>query len=1018
MNKEYQENLLEFWMKLLPNIKDRNELDSFIKKYWDYKLEDVLQEISVIQNDICSVDMKYSCEQENEYDKMFDKLSEKYMWSEFLRSILKRETIELRKIIYESTIVGNKEKLFENLFKSMLEGCYSISLRVIYEEYNNINRDKTPEEDNSTKSFNEMLFDSKYISYIHNSHPELIRILRINLKNFLELISDILCETKINIDCIKENINEQIRVIENIEVSMGDSHRGGKSVCVLLFNDGIKIVYKPRKLESEIAFFSLIDYLNAKKIKNFCKLKKFKFYTCKNHGWVEFIDYEQCEDEQQVKNFYLRMGELLGILYILNAKDFHSENIICSKEHPILIDLETLLHGVSFETGLKLGGACDEALDLVNNSVMKIGLLPMTIVNPKNGKHINIGAMGSEGEQESPFASLAVIEDEKGKVSIKQYYSTLNYKNNIPRINQEVKKAVYYIDSIIFGFEIVYDYIHKNKDEFVRDIKKFFENIEHNRIIIRSTNVYDQLLRTSYHPDLLMDKWSRKIFLLKLLEVTDVNISDDIFKAELLDMYNGDIPFFSCNLKTEDIVDSRNNVLNSSMKIEMMTQMINKINNLSMMDKKRQIGFIRVSFLEEMEKNGVSDEKLLLDFLNLNKKNSKLEVDYSEIVERLIKIILSQRITTKKEDVNKCVWLEVNRNPGWPTFISYTKPDLYAGLIGMYLVLNMCEDISKNEDLSLISKQIKEAILHNYNDILANNKPILGAFTGVFGIIYMLCKEVRSESSLDILSWCIRNINISDVNENDIIGGGAGIIKVLLLAKKLLGNYQNKYTLEIDEINRANAKLINHIKESAIRDLEYIHWGEEGYVGYAHGTAGIIDALTDYYRDTHDGTILSYIKGGYAYISQNFSTTERNWFKDKNRNVYSKGWCHGAPGILLLQLNLLKTFNEKIVNTNDLRDTVNIIIDNGFGEDYCLCHGDMGNLIILNKVASCLDDSKLKKNVKQQLKITILELREKIYGDYFYYKENWSLMLGVPSILAGILDIEYEKDLCSLLTLN
>lgn len=60
---------------------------------------------------------------------------------------------------------------------------------------------------------------------------------------------------------------------------------------------------------------------------------------------MEAISYSECNTLDEVSDFYYKIGELLCILYTLNSKDFHCENIIADGDSPVLIDLETLLHG-------------------------------------------------------------------------------------------------------------------------------------------------------------------------------------------------------------------------------------------------------------------------------------------------------------------------------------------------------------------------------------------------------------------------------------------------------------------------------------------------------------------------------------------------------------------------------------------------------------------------------------------------------------------------------------------------
>jgi lantibiotic modifying enzyme len=108
----------------------------------------------------------------------------------------------------------------------------------------------------------------------------------------------------------------------------GDRHRGGKSVTLLKFSSGLRLVYKPRCLRVDVHFQGLLQWLN--KYSQECMFKTIKVLDAGEHGWMEFVDSEECGDDQQFSRFYWRMGGHLALLYVLEATDFHFENLVCS----------------------------------------------------------------------------------------------------------------------------------------------------------------------------------------------------------------------------------------------------------------------------------------------------------------------------------------------------------------------------------------------------------------------------------------------------------------------------------------------------------------------------------------------------------------------------------------------------------------------------------------------------------------------------------------------------------------
>ena len=77
-------------------------------------------------------------------------------------------------------------------------------------------------------------------------------------------------------------------------------------------------------------------------------------------------------DEQQVASFYIRLGRLLSLLYVLQANDFHYENLIAAGDHPVLIDCESFFNGEAASDAASVSPIAP----FVARSVLNTGLLP------------------------------------------------------------------------------------------------------------------------------------------------------------------------------------------------------------------------------------------------------------------------------------------------------------------------------------------------------------------------------------------------------------------------------------------------------------------------------------------------------------------------------------------------------------------------------------------------------------------------------------------------------------------
>ena len=105
---------------------------------------------------------------------------------------------------------------------------------------------------------------------------------------------------------------------------------------------------------------------------------------------MEHIDYKSCFNKNEANDFYTRSGNLLCLLYLLNAVDFHHENLIAHGSFPVLVDLESLFHARLKVDQIDKKSAVVKATELVDNSVQSISLLPTKISKRVGDKDISL----------------------------------------------------------------------------------------------------------------------------------------------------------------------------------------------------------------------------------------------------------------------------------------------------------------------------------------------------------------------------------------------------------------------------------------------------------------------------------------------------------------------------------------------------------------------------------------------------------------------------------------------------
>src|SRR5438094_1579388 len=64
-------------------------------------------------------------------------------------------------------------------------------------------------------------------------------------------------------------------------------------------------------------------------------------------------------------------------------------------------------------------------------------------------------------------------------------------------------------------------------------------------------------------------------------------------------------------------------------------------------------------------------------------------------------------------------------------------------------------------------------------------------------------------------------------------------------------------------------------------------------------------------------------------------------------------WCHGAPGIGLARLSTIEQLDDPEVR-GEIDAALHTTLNQGFGQNHSLCHGDVGNLELLLRAGQVL----------------------------------------------------------------
>lgn len=931
----------------------------------------------------------------------------------------------------------NKLVIQNSYLEQLIGRLNQVSTRALIQELNICKKlgelsGKTPEEEYQFYLENQ-LTKADYYYELMDAYPVLFRIL-------FEIISMSADNYALMLKSL-ENDKEEIELrlceklpfnkILKIKSGISDFHRKGKSVFILELDNMQKILFKPRSLKCDEQYQKFIIWLGAN-----CdiKMKTYKTIDRDEYGWCEYVPYKVCDSERGIVNYYKRLGILIFSNYLLQVYDIHYENIIARGEYPIIVDLETIMANYS---SFEIDTARDSANKKLWDSVLHEGILPKYIWGKDGKSGINLsGIAGVEG-QEFPVKMPILKNVKRSDMHIDFEKPVTQTKRNFPMLGEKKIGGEDYVKEIVEGFNAAYNVVLMKKAETIKKIEGF-RNICV-RYLARDTQQYASILQASYHPDYLQDGKDRELLLCSLYRSADLdsNTKDVIIKAEIKDLLNGDIPYFSYNTDRRDLYDSQGKVIIKD--YFQTTSLINaqkKVMRLNEQDKKEQTLYIILSMAmlpteEKMlrpNKNYSINEFVRGSENGIEDLKRKVFTKVNEIAVQISK----EAIYTDKENDITWIGISLDGTDEYRWNVAPLSNNLYDGLAGLSLFFNAFDSVEQDCDKK-VCKMLNQTLFQYTDSSLNGNNPVYrnesnGAFSGDSSLMYLyelLYSITKKQIFLEYAEKQYKTVKVYIQHDKnyDLIYGNAGVVLILLNMFKLTGD--KKYLSSAIE---AGSNIINN----SIKMETGIGWIPTNVTnplaGFSHGNSGIAYALLNLYSYTDGTEFYEVAQQAIEFENTLYNVETKNWLdmrvfngKRVDKIADPVHWCHGAAGILLSRIKMLDFAHgslQKVIE-EDIIKAVNKVLESGFTGVQCLCHGDIGNLDILAQYAIKFQDEELLEQVQAALNSLLEKTKKETWNlGLMMNIQNIGFMLGTCGIGYNLLRFYTDFQLPSILSVE
>ncbi len=231
---------------------------------------------------------------------------------------------------------------------------------------------------------------------VQKKYPVLTRSLQRTLEHWLA--NNVEFFERLNADLVEIRAAFGIEAgdaLAKIDPGSGDLHNKGRSVTIVTFKSGKKILYKPRSLAIDQLFREFVDWCGKEGMDP--PVRSIQVIARADYGWVEFIKNRPCAAAEEHDEFYRRLGGLIAVLHALSTVDIHFENLVACGPDPYVIDMETLFH-VDLDE-IKVRSASDDLFRRLRDSVTSIGILPTPVLSGDGKKTFDTSAIGASVNQ-------------------------------------------------------------------------------------------------------------------------------------------------------------------------------------------------------------------------------------------------------------------------------------------------------------------------------------------------------------------------------------------------------------------------------------------------------------------------------------------------------------------------------------------------------------------------------------------------------------------------------------------
>lgn len=624
-------------------------------------------------------------------------------------------------------------------------------------------------------------------------YPVLGRLIAVSWSNWKAMILEFMQRLKIDEKHIADVFfnGAPLGLLVGFSGDEGDVHCGGRSVIILTFEGGRKLVYKPKDLSIANTYFALVKQLNPSLS---LPLHTRRVSVRGEYTWEEFIENKACQSSEEFPAFFRRLGMQLRLFQLLGARDFWLDNLIAHGNDPVFIDLEMVIQNGK-EEGEALLASEQIMLAEMEETISKIGVIAMPTPIGVGVKAEDLGALAKVRQFSSPFKMEFSSENTMG-LNIKsssEGFISWSKKDYLPQYQGVYAEPSVHMDQLLAGYEEMNRVLIEQKVQLLQGgVIDRFENALL-RYIHRDTWTYMRIINNSVHSQSLIDGIAREKNLYSLFSEVWKEEGMDRFQAlaladEIRAMMELDVPLFNAKGGSRDLVVEGRQLENyfSHCALEKIKE---RLTSIAHFDLQHHCAIIKSNFFCGDHPPPLTAHQAFV----AQRPPAKSWQDYAHTCAQLM---IQHSVRGSEGD---CAWSGLAYHPHIDTYIvEVLKPDILSGTCGFSMLFTdlfraygeptyrAYAEGSLASTLAVV-EQAATNFRHLSDRFAFSEKPLfLGAYYGIGSQILALAHTAKHLSSTKLQQALEHYVNILPLKtiqnhaSRDFVSGYPGLLFSLI----------------------------------------------------------------------------------------------------------------------------------------------------------------------------------------------------------------------------------------------